>query len=231
MINKTLGILGAMSVEIDAIKEMVKNPEITKIGGIEFVRGSIGTQSVVVAQCGIGKVFAGIAAQTMILSFGVNAIVNVGVAGTLSSRVGLLELAISTEVVQHDMDTSPLGDPVGLISGINLVKLPASGALCDRIAKTAESLGIPYAKGVIASGDQFIADPAKKAWIRDTFDAIACEMEGAAIGQVCYAAGIDFAILRAISDNADDAAGTMDYPTLCTRAAAQTQRLIERMLS
>lgn len=226
-----IGILGAMSVEIDAIKRMVKNPETKTVGGVAFVCGSIGKEEVVVAQCGIGKVFAGIAAQTMILSFGVETLINVGVAGTLSPRVGLLELAIATEVVQHDMDTSALGDPVGMISGINKVKLPAASALCERIAKTAEALGIPYACGVIASGDQFIADREKKEWIRDTFDAIACEMEGAAIGQVCYVNGIDFAILRAISDNADDAAGSLDYPTLCTRAAAQTQRLIRSMLS
>ena len=225
-----LGILGAMSVEIDAIKAMVATTEKKTVGGVEFVCGKIGTEEVVVAQCGIGKVFAGIAAQTMILCFDVDAIVNVGVAGTLSERVGLLELAIATEVVQHDMDTSPLGDPVGLISGINKVGLPASPALCERIVKTAERLEIPYARGVIASGDQFIADRAKKEWIRDQFNAIACEMEGAAIGQVCYVNGIDFAILRAISDNADDAAATLDYPTLCARAAAQTQRLVRGML-
>ncbi len=225
----TIGILGAMSVEIDAIKEMVSTPERTVIGNVEFVKGTIGTQEVVVAQCGIGKVFAGIAAQTMILCYGVSALINVGVAGTLSEKVGLLELAIATEVVQHDMDTSPLGDPVGLISGINKVKLPASDALCERIARAAQKLGIPYAMGVIASGDQFIADRAKKDLIRDRFDAIACEMEGAAIGQICYVNGVDFAILRAISDNADDAAGALDYPILCTRAAEQTQRLIKAM--
>ena len=231
MTTKKLGILGAMSVEIDAIKQMVSAHTVQTLGGVEFVCGTIGTREVVVAQCGIGKVFAAMAAQTLILSFGVDAIINVGVAGTLSERVGLLELAIATEVVQHDMDTSPLGDPVGMISGINQVKLPASASLCEEISQAAASLGIPCAKGVIASGDQFIADKAKKEWIRDTFDAIACEMEGAAIGQVCYANGIDFAILRAISDNADDAAGALDYPTLCTRAAAQTQRLIWSMLS
>ncbi|MBO5938821.1 MAG: 5'-methylthioadenosine/adenosylhomocysteine nucleosidase [Clostridia bacterium] len=226
-----IGILGAMSVEIDAVKHMVSAPECKHIGGVEFVKGRIGTQEVVVAQCGIGKVFAGIAAQTMILCYGVDAVINVGVAGTLSEKVGLLELAIATEVVQHDMDTSALGDPVGMISGINKVKLPASEALCEKIAEAAKELGIPYACGVIASGDRFIADRAKKEWIRDTFDAIACEMEGAAIGQVCYVGGVDFAILRAISDNADDAAGSMDYPTLCERAAKQTQRLIAAMFA
>ncbi len=224
-----IGIIGAMSVEVNAIKAMVKTPEIKTIGGVEFVKGTIGETEVVVAQCGIGKVFAGICAQTMILCCGVDAILNVGVAGTLSEKVGLLELAIATEVVEHDMDTSALGDPVGMISGPNLVKLPAAKTLVGKITAAAERIGLPYACGVIASGDQFIADKAKKEWIRDTFDAIACEMEGAAIGQVAYANGVDFAVIRAISDNADDAAGALDYPTLCTRAAQQTQRLIEAL--
>lgn len=224
-----IGIIGAMSVEVNAIKAMVLSPEVKTIGGVEFVRGKIGKSEVVVAQCGIGKVFAGICAQTMILCYGVQQIINVGVAGTLSEKVGLLELAIATDVVEHDMDTSPLGDPVGMISGINIVKIPADKTLVEKITAAAARVGIPSACGVIASGDQFIADKAKKAWIRDTFDAIACEMEGAAIGQVAYANGIGFAVIRAISDNADDAAGALDYPTLCTRAAAQTQKLIEAL--
>lgn len=225
----TIGIIGAMSVEVDAIKAMVTSPERKTIGGVEFVRGRIGETEVVVAQCGIGKVFAGICAQTMILCYGVERIINVGVAGTLSEKVGLLALAVATDVVEHDMDTSPLGDPVGMISGLNVVKIPAEKNLVEKITAAAERIGVPYACGVIASGDQFIADKAKKEWIRDTFDAIACEMEGAAIGQVAYANGIGFAVIRAISDNADDAAGALDYPTLCEKAAAQTQRLIEAL--
>ena len=224
-----VGIIGAMSVEVNAIKAMVASPEQKTIGGVEFVRGRIGTTEVVVAQCGIGKVFAGICAQTMILCYGVDAILNVGVAGTLSDKVGLLELAVATEVVEHDMDTSALGDPVGMISGLNIVKIPATKSLVEKITAAAERIGLPYACGVIASGDQFIADKAKKEWIRDTFDAIACEMEGAAIGQVAYANGVAFAVIRAISDNADDAAGTLDYPTLCARAAEGTQRLVEAL--
>lgn len=226
-----IGLIGAMSVEVNAIKAMVLSPETKTIGGVEFVRGTIGSYEVVVAQCGIGKVFAGICAQTMILCFGVEAIINVGVAGTLSDKVGLLELAIATEVVEHDMDTSPLGDPVGMISGINIVKIPAAKSLVEKITAAAKTTGIPYACGAIASGDQFIADKGKKLWIRDTFDAIACEMEGAAIGQVSYVNGVDFAVIRAISDNADDAAGALDYPTLCERAAKQTQSLIKTLFS
>lgn len=223
----TTGIIGAMTIEINALKAMVENPVCEQISGVDFVRGTIHGKDVVVAGCGIGKVFAALCAQTMILHYRVDQIINTGVAGGLSPTLHLLDMAISTAVVQHDMDTSPLGDPVGLISGINRVELPACTSLGKQVAKAADLLGKHYEFGVIASGDQFIADPTKKDWIIETFGAIACEMEGAAIGHVCYINGVDFVILRAISDHASDEAGNLEYPELCRRAAEDSQKLIE----
>ncbi len=224
------GIIGAMQVEIDALKKLVKEPKRETVSGVEFVRGQIGSCEVVVAQCGIGKVFAAMCAQTMILRYGADRVINVGVAGTLSHTLGLLDIAVSEALVQHDMDTSPLGDPVGLISGINIVRIPASAALVRELNAAAERIGLRTVRGVIASGDQFIADEGKKAYIRDTFDAIACEMEGAAIGQVCFVNGVEFAVLRCISDNASSEAGQMEYPELCRHAAEQSQKLLLEFL-
>ena len=224
------GIIGAMAVETEAIKALIKAPVTEKIGNIEFVKGKLCGSDVVVAQCGIGKVFAAICAEAMILKYSPDRIINTGVAGTLSDKVGLLDIAVSTSVVEHDMDTSPLGDPVGLISGINIVNIPASKSLVSDICSAAKRLGKNCVAGVIASGDQFIADKEKKDRIRDTFSAIACEMEGAAIGHVCYVNGVDFAVIRCISDNADDHAGAMDYPTLCQKAAEQSQALLTELL-
>lgn len=221
------GIIGAMKIEVDSIKSMMKNTTPETISDIEFVKGSYRGHTVVVAQCGIGKVFAALCAQTMILRYGVDQIINVGVAGGLCDELHLLDIAISTAVVEHDMDTSPLGDPVGLISGINRVELPASERLYRKFSETAATLGKHSVCGVIASGDQFIADGGRKDFIRQTFGAVACEMEGAAVGHVCYVNGVDFVILRAISDNADDTAGCLEYPELCRRAAAQSQQLLD----
>ena len=225
-----IGIIGAMSVETDALKAMVKNAQKETLSGVEYVSGTIASHEVVVAQCGIGKVFAALCAQTMILHFGVDKVINVGVAGSLSPRVGLLDFALSDAVVEHDMDTSPLGDPVGLISGINRVFLPASDSLTEQVERVAKEMGKTCVRGVIASGDQFIADPARKEQIVKCFDAIACDMEGAAIGHVCYVNGIPFTVLRSISDNASEDAGSMEYPTLCQHAAKQSQELIRRLL-
>ena len=223
------GIIGAMAVETNAIKALIEEKKVESFSGIDFVSGKLYGKDVVVAQCGIGKVFAGICAEAMILKYSPDRIINVGVAGTLCDEAGLLDTAVSTAVVQHDMDTSPLGDPVGLISGINIVKISASESLCEEICHAANRIGAKCVKGVIASGDQFIASKEKKSYIRNTFDAIACEMEGAAIGQVCYVNGVDFAVIRCISDNADSEAGEMDYPTLCEKAASNSQKLIEEL--
>lgn len=220
-----IGIIGAMRVETEALKAQMENPKTECISGIEFVSGKLCGKEAVVAQCGIGKVFAAICAQTMILRYHPTCIINTGVAGTLTPALGILDLAVSTEVVQHDMDTSAIGDPVGLISGINIVKIPATSTLCDLIADTAKDMGVNCRRGVIASGDLFVNKAEKKAWIRDTFDAVACEMEGASIGHVCYVNGVDFAVIRAISDNASGEAD-MEYPEMVEKAAGISQALL-----
>ncbi len=228
--GRMTGIIGAMRVEVDALKEKMENAVCETVSGVEFCRGMLGGCEVVLAQCGVGKVFAALCAQTMILRYGVDRIINTGVAGTLSENIGVLDVAVASAVVQHDMDTSPLGDPIGLISGINVVEIPTSKVLSEKIETAAKSLGKTVERGVIASGDQFINNAEKKAWIVGQFGAVACEMEGAAIGHVCYVNGVDFAVLRTISDNASGEAD-MEFPEMARRAAEQAQQIILRALA
>ena len=225
-----IGIIGAMKPEIDGIKAIIENKEIRVISGIEFVSGTIGKTEVVAAQSGIGKVFAAICAQTMILEYKPDAIINVGVGGTLSENLSIGDIAVANAVVQHDMDTSPLGDPVGLLSGINIVEIPCSNELSDRIAKSAATVGIKTEKGIIASGDQFIGSPEQKDKIRSNFDAVACEMEGGSIGHVCYVNGVDFCVIRAISDSAHGDA-SMDYPEFMKMAAENSIKVMKKFLA
>ena len=224
-----IGIIGAMSAEVEALKAKIENAKTEKISGAEFVSGRLAGKDVVVAQCGIGKVFAAICAQTMILRYGATTLINTGVAGTLSDKIGILDFAISSGVVQHDMDTTAIGDAPGLISGINIVEIPAAKALCDTVVSTAIEQGNRAIAGIVASGDQFINNASRKAFIRDTFGAICCEMEGAAIGQVCYVNGVDFVIIRCISDNASGEA-EMEYPEMVKIAAVKSQQLVEAIL-
>ena len=220
-----IGIIGAMSVEVEALKRDMTEKTVKTYSGIEFISGRLCGKDVVVAQCGIGKVFAALAAQTMILCFGVDTVINTGVAGTLCDSLGIADIAVSTACVQHDMDTSPLGDPKGLISGINVIELPASEALTAAVMSAAGELGIASVAGVIASGDQFVCDPERKRYITENFGAIACEMEGAAIAQVCYVNETKFVVIRAISDSADGSAH-MDYGEFVKIAAANSARIV-----
>lgn len=227
--SNIIGIIAAMDSEIAAIKAGMKNKSSEIISGIEFVKGELCGKEAVVAKCGIGKVFAAICAQTMILRYSPCLVINTGVGGTLSDKLTIGDIAVAADVVQHDMDTSPLGDPVGLVSGINVVKFPADVHAAELIAVSAKSLGINCEKGTVASGDQFIASREKKDYIKSNFDAIACEMEGAAIGHVCYVNDTPFAVIRAISDSADDSSH-MDYGEFLKLAAERSFKVVCRFV-
>ncbi|MGM9652992.1 MAG: 5'-methylthioadenosine/adenosylhomocysteine nucleosidase [Eubacteriales bacterium] len=224
-----IGIIGAMRVEIEALAAALTEAETETVSGVEYRCGNLDGRPVVLAVCGVGKVFAALCAQTMILRWGAVSILNTGVAGTLTDELSVGDLAIATDVVQHDMDTSPLGDPPGLISGLNLVHMPADPALCRAVADAVAACGGKYACGTIASGDVFVADAKRKAHIRDTFGAIACEMEGAAVGQVCTVNRVPFAVIRAISDGGNEDS-PMDYPTFVRMAAARSAAVVRAAL-
>ena len=228
-----IGVIGAMKVEVDAICASIENPTEETVGGIRFVKGNLCGRPVVVAQCGIGKVFAAMCAQTMILRYQPAVILNTGVGGCLTDTLSIGDIAIADHVVQHDMDTSALGDPIGLISGLDQVYMSCSPTVVECLANCAEKEGIPYTRGIVASGDQFISSAEKKTWIHQQFDhaehgqCVACEMEGAAIGQVCCAGGVPFGVVRAISDK-DDA---VDYSMFMAKAADMASRVTRRFVS
>lgn len=220
-----LGIIGAMDVEVDMLKSMLSDTQTKTISTVDFVKGKLHGKDVVVARCGIGKVNAAICAQSMILRYAPDAIINIGVGGSLSNLLDIGDVAIADYVVQSDADTSPLGDPVGLISTINIIKIPCSEGVTDLISKCADKLGLRGVRGTISTSDAFIASSEKKDWLVSNFDAIACEMEGGSIGHVCYVNGVDFSVLRAVSDKADGSSH-MDYGQFCAMAAKNSTALI-----
>ena len=140
------------------------------------------------------------------------------------------DIVVADALVEHDMDTSPLRDPVGLISGINRIDLPTCKEVADALADAVDDEGITPRRGRIASGDQFVATREQKERILAHFDACVCEMEGAAIAHVAYVNGVDCAVLRAISDNGDEAAA-VDYPVFAAEAAEKAARVISRFIS
>lgn len=214
----TVGVIGAMKPEVDAIKGLLKDGSTYTVSGIEFVYGELFGMNVVAAVCGIGKVFAAICAEAMIVTFKTDVIINAGVGGSLTDKLDIGDAGIASAVVQHDMDTTPFGDPKGLISGINKVYFDCDTHCADTLASAAEELGIKYEKGVIASGDCFVNSNAKRDELRSEFNAIICEMESGAIGHVCYVNEVHFCVLRTVSDNGDDDSHN-DYAQSLAKAA------------
>lgn len=224
-----IGILSAMSVEIQGLEAQVLNPREQTVGRMRFVEGTLHGQEVVLAECGIGKVNAASCAQAMILLYHPQLILNVGVGGSLSPELRYAEVAVASDLVQHDVDTTALGDEYGLVSTVNMVRFPCDERAVKLIADSVRELGVNARVGTIASGDQFVATSERKQFITEHFGAICCEMEGGAIAQACYLNGVPCAVIRAISDNADEGSHE-DYPQFVVRAVRQTEALMERLL-
>lgn len=225
-----IGIIGAMQIEVEGLKKSMTNTSTEVISGIEFTSGILNGKTVVAAVCGIGKVFAAICAQTMILKYNPDVIINSGVAGTLTDKLAIGDVAVSSDVVQHDMDTTAIGDELGLISGINIIHIPANEKAAALLKICAAHLRLNSMLGTIATGDCFLNDTARKNDIASTFSAIACEMEGGGIGQTCYVNKIPFAILRVISDGGNESSH-LDYPTFAKMAAERSIEIMEMFIS
>ena len=224
----TIGVIAAMALELENLLPAMELVERETVSGITFYKGEAFGKEIVAAVCGIGKVFAAMCAQTMILRYQPDCIVNLGVAGSLLPDLHVFEIVAAEQLCQHDMDTSALGDPVGLVSGINRVYFPADETMVHLLGQCAEELGFLHRTGTIASGDQFIHTPEKKQWIRETFGAAAAEMEGASVGQVCFVNQVPFAVLRTISDGEG---GSMDYSTFAAQAAQNSIQVVLKFLA
>ena len=224
LMQKPIGIIGAMSDEVKGLIARLSSHKSELVGGIEFHTGEISGKSVVIAQCGVGKVFAAMCAEAMIIKYSPRLIVNTGVGGAIADTLACADTVVADKAVQYDMDTSPIGDPVGLISGINKIYFDSDERASEIVVSSAEELSIPVKRGIIATGDKFVADPVLKNEIKERFSASVCEMEGGAIAHVCYVNSTPFCIVRAISDGADGNS-PLDFPTFLKIAVKNSEAL------
>lgn len=220
-----IGIIGAMQIEIESLKDKMESLKIESFSGIEYNIGKINGVKCVCAVSGVGKVNAAVCTQTMILKYNPSAIINTGVAGGIAPGMRVGDIAIAEDVMQHDMDTSAVGDAKGMISGINIVKIPCNKNIIEKIENFLVLSNTTFQKGTIATGDQFINNSEKLKEIRREYNAIACEMEGGSIGQVCYINNVEFAVIRAISDTADNDA-TVSYNKFAKQAADLSSSIV-----
>ena len=225
-----IGLIGAMAIEVEALMDRLTERQETAVGMDTFVTGRLFGQEAVLAVCGPGKINAALCAQSMILRFHPDWVLNLGVAGAGDATVSIGDMVIATAAVQHDVDTSPIGDPVGMVSKINLIEIPCDAALRGRLVEAASTLpDVKVYEGIIATGDQFINSGEVRTRIHGRFHAMAVEMEGGAVAQACYMHGVPCGVLRSISDQANGAS-EMDYPTFARLAADHSQRVVERLL-
>ena len=225
-----VGLIGAMAVEVESLMAQMENKQEQRIGMDVFVSGTLFGKEAVLAVCGPGKINAALCAQSMIQAYHPEWVLNLGVAGAGAEGVSIGDMVIATAAVQHDCDTSPIGDPVGLVSKINLVELPCDAALRARLVKAAKALGdVNVHEGIIATGDQFINKGDVRKRIHELFNAKAVEMEGAAVAHACYMHGVPCGVLRSISDQADGHSD-MDYPTFVQLAASHSEKVVENLL-
>ena len=220
-----IGILCAMDQEVAALYEMIQQPEITEISGYRFAAGRLAGKDVVVAKCGVGKVNAAICAQTMLLTYHPELVMNSGVAGSLSEKLRICDVAVGQDIVQHDIDTTACGDELALVPELDRVYLPCDGETARVICRAAEKVGVHALPARIASGDQFVSSPEKKRWIVEHFWAMACEMESGAIAQVCCRSGVKCAVIRAISDSTDGE-HAMEFEKFLQIAADQSVKVL-----
>lgn len=231
-----LGIIGAMTVEVETLRDKLENRETFLKAGIEFYSGSLEGLPVVVAQCGVGKVNAAICVQIMCDTYQVTHIVNTGVAGSLCAELDIGDFVISSDAMYHDFDCHVLNPlyPVGQVPGMAVHAYPADLRLIELATAAAEEVYPSHSHtGRVASGDQFVCDGAVKAAIIRNTGALCTEMEGTAIAHAAWRNAIPFVIIRAISDKADNSA-EMDYPTFeamaAKRCASVTSILARKMV-
>lgn len=226
-----LGIIGAMTVEVQTLKEQMHGLTVTKKAGMDFFEGTLDGVPAVVVQCGVGKVNAAMCAQLLCDRFDVTHIVNTGVAGSLCAELDIGDFVISNYAMYHDFDCHTLNPdyPVGQVPGMAVRKFPADKTLIELATKAAEQVHRGHARiGTVASGDQFVCDKQLKQTIIANTQALCTEMEGAAIAHTAWRNGVPFVVIRAISDKADDSA-EMDYPTfeaIAAKRCAEVTKLL-----
>lgn len=225
-----IGIIGAMDMEVDNIAARMTDTAAKEVAGMKFIQGKLAGVPCVVVRCGAGKVNSAMCAQALILEYHPDKVINIGVAGGIGPNVHIGDLVVADHVVQYDYDTTAIGEPLGFLARVDQVEIPCDTALSDTLRKEAPAFydGTVHA-GCVATGDKFVADGTFTLELNRLFGAYACEMEGGSIGQVCWLNKVPFAVLRSISDNANED-GSVDFMTFARESAVKSQQLLEKVI-
>ena len=222
-----IGIIAAMKPEMDILKQNLDHIQDVKVAGFVFYIGKINEKDIVLCECGVGKVNSGIASSLMIAEFECNLIINTGLCGGLGLHKR--DVVIAKEVLYHDFDATAFGYEYGRVPGLPKKYVPSMEATI-MIKSVLNRLGINYQYVPIYSGDQFITslEQIKKIEPEDVF---ACEMEGAGVAQSCTKAGVEFIILRYVSDCIGDENQQDDYNTFEKEMSERSANICLQIIS
>ena len=231
--QKKIGIIGAMQVEVDFLLSKLEGQKNVEAGGLIFAQGILEERDVVIVRSGIGKVNAALCAQRLIMQFGVTHIINTGIAGAMAEGLGVLDFVVSSDALYHDFDVTGFGYKKCVIPQMQVSTFAASNELIDcaknAFEKLEDATSHKIVLGRIASGDQFISSAEQKNIIRKDCAPSCVEMEGAAIAHACYLCSTPFVIIRCMSDMADDK-GESSYDFNEATAATMSASLVCNML-
>lgn len=225
-----LGIIGAMEVEVEHLRLAMDVRERITVAGMEVATGTLHGTEVALVRCGVGKVSAAMCVQLLVDRFGVDAVVNTGVAGSLDNRIDIGDIVVSIDVMHHDVDATVFGYAPGEVPQLGAKSFPANDELRRAAVEACHEVAsdVSVFEGRVVSGDQFVANDDVKRRLASEFGGICCEMEGAAIGQACWKNDVPFVIVRAISDKADGSKQVL-YPVFERKAAKHCSAIVERM--
>ena len=202
-----IGIIGAMDSEVEALFSQMSSKEKINLNNLIFYKGKLFDKDVVIVKCGIGKVNAALCTQLLILNFKVSKVINTGIAGAVGEGLKIYDFVVSDAAVYHDFDVQFFGYKPGQVPGMPET-FAADKALADSVVSAFSQTTLAgehkITRGLIASGDQFIAGGEKKTFIVNTFHPQCVEMEGCAIAHTCFANNVPFVIIRCMSDCADE---------------------------
>lgn len=223
-----IAVMGAMPEEVTPIVAALEDVKETVYASNVYYEGRYHGQEVVVAYSKIGKVFAALTATVLVEKFACDILLFSGVAGAISEDLKVGDLIVASGLSQHDLDISAFGHPYGYVPE-GEVLIATDEPLRVVAHSVAKAKGLTLKEGIIATGDQFVDDTARKTWIGKTFHADALEMEGGAVAVVCRSLGVPFFVLRAISDSADMDA-SFDFDTFLESSAKVSADFILSMV-
>ncbi|AGK55010.1 5'-methylthioadenosine/S-adenosylhomocysteine nucleosidase [Bacillus sp. 1NLA3E] len=226
-----VAIIGAMEEEVTLLRNNIENPTIETIAGCEFTSGKMDGVDVVLLRSGIGKVNAAMSTTILLQKFAPDYIINTGSAGGYNPSLNVGDVVISSEVRHHDVDVTIFGYEYGQVP-----QLPAAFVATEKLVQIAEKSAqeisdINVVKGLIATGDSFMNDPARVEFVRTKFiDLQAVEMEAAAIAQVAHQFGVPFVIIRSLSDIAGKESN-VSFDQYLEKAAVNSATLVMKIVS